>query len=361
MSVQSREGQRHGIFTLWSIGKTGAEIHAHMSTVHGQEAVSRRTIYRWIEEFEAGRTNVSDRPRSGRPRHPEYEDLADRILDILEEDNRTTIRELADRLHTPRSTVHQCLVSMDLVKLSARWVPKLLTAELKLQRQQTCQGNLELVRNKGGWDFIRQHIVTTDETWIPHFDPETKQDSKVWVTRGSTAPVKARRETHSKKVMLTLFFDCQGPLIVDFLEPNTTINSDRYVTLLEKLKLDMPNRRRSPVKPRLLHHDNARPHTAQKTMEAIKRLNFELLPHPPYSPDLAPADFAIFPQLKRHLRGRVYDNRDHLEEEVRRVLFYGISRQCYADAIDGMIKRWEKCVAAGGDYVEKATLMDDDE
>ncbi|PAA54023.1 hypothetical protein BOX15_Mlig009573g1 [Macrostomum lignano] len=55
---------------------------------------------------------------------------------------------------------------------------------------------------------------------------------------------------------------------------------------------------------------------AQRTAEAISKLKFMVLPHPPYSRDLAPADFALFPELKRHLKGRVYDHRDQIEEEV---------------------------------------------
>jgi histone-lysine N-methyltransferase SETMAR len=361
MDVRSKEGQRHAIHTLWSIGKSGQEIYHHLCSIHGAEAVSRMTVYRWVEQFESGRTNLADLPRSGRPSAPSSKALADRILDLLEEDCRMTIREIADRLDTPRSTVHLCLTNMNFVKLSARWVPKLLTADMRLQRQQTCQGNLNLVSQRGGWNQFRQLIVTGDETWVPHFDPPTKQESKVWTLKGSDPPLKARRETHCKKIMLSVFFDCNGPITIDFLEPNTMINADRYSSLLASLKADIQNKRRSGVKPVILHHDNARPHTAHQTMEAIKKLKFDLLPHPPYSPDLAPADFALFPQLKRHLRGHVHVSRDHLEQEVRRVLVHVIPRQIYADAIDCLFRRWEKCVQSGGNYVEKASLPDDDE
>jgi histone-lysine N-methyltransferase SETMAR len=54
----------------------------------------------------------------------------------------------------------------------------------------------------------------------------------------------------------------------------------------------------------LLHHGNARLHTARATQERIRELQWELLEHPPYSPDLAPRDFCVFGSLKKkHLGG----------------------------------------------------------
>jgi histone-lysine N-methyltransferase SETMAR len=49
----------------------------------------------------------------------------------------------------------------------------------------------------------------------------------------------------------------------------------------------------------LLHHDNVQPPAAVATIETIQKLNFELLPHPPYSPDLAPSDYHLFGSLTR--------------------------------------------------------------
>ena len=88
-------------------------------------------------------------------------------------------------------------------------------------------------------------------------------------------------------------------------------------------------------------------------MAQIDRLNFELVPHPPYSPDLAPADFAIFPQIKKLLRGRVFKNRSELEDFTRRVILHEMPRTVFAQAIDGMLSRWQRCVQLNGDYVEK--------
>ncbi|GFU05368.1 histone-lysine N-methyltransferase SETMAR [Trichonephila clavipes] len=51
------------------------------------------------------------------------------------------------------------------------------------------------------------------------------------------------------------------------------------------------------------HHDNARPHTANRTTALVERFGWEMVSHPPYSPDLAPSDFHLFPELKKNLGG----------------------------------------------------------
>jgi len=76
----------------------------------------------------------------------------------------------------------------------------------------------------------------------------------------------------------------------DYLEKGTTINKDTYSDLIKnKLKPKIRSKRRGLLSTKV--NDNAHPHTAHKTVETIKNIGFELLTHPPYSPDLAPSDY----------------------------------------------------------------------
>jgi histone-lysine N-methyltransferase SETMAR len=70
----------------------------------------------------------------------------------------------------------------------------------------------------------------------------------------------------------------------------------------------------------LLHHDNARPHTARATQERIQELQWELHEHPPYSLDLAPGDFHLFGLLKNHLGFRCFTDDEEVETEVQKCL-----------------------------------------
>lgn len=102
----------------------------------------------------------------------------------------------------------------------------------------------------------------------------------------------------------------------------------------------------------ILHQDNAPAHTAASTCLEIELLGFDLLEHPPYSPDLAPMDFAIFPFIKSQLRGVRFEDSDELKYATRTIVSK-IDSKWYSDVFDSWLRRCEKCLQCKGDYVEK--------
>jgi histone-lysine N-methyltransferase SETMAR len=106
--------------------------------------------------------------------------------------------------------------------------------------------------------------------------------------------------------MLIVFFDVKGIVHHEFVPPNTTVNSDFYCDVLRRLRENVQWKR-----PELwqnhnwfLHHDNVRAQMSMKTTDFVTNNNTVIVPHPPYSPDLAPCDFALFPKLKMKLKGQ---------------------------------------------------------
>jgi histone-lysine N-methyltransferase SETMAR len=84
--------------------------------------------------------------------------------------------------------------------------------------------------------------------------------------------------------------------------------------LKDKLKPDIRSKWTGLLaKTVLLHHDKVRPHAATATIKTIQKLNFELHPHPPYSPDFAPSDYHLFGSLEKALRGHRFGS----DEEVK--------------------------------------------
>ena len=64
------------------------------------------------------------------------------------------------------------------------------------------------------------------------------------------------------------------------------------------------------------YHDNTRPHTAHATGD-LAQFRWDILTHSLYSPDLAPSDFHLFPELKSHLGGTHFQTNDELKNEVK--------------------------------------------
>lgn len=76
----------------------------------------------------------------------------------------------------------------------------------------------------------------------------------------------------------------------------------------------------------------------------------------PYSPDLAPSDFFLFPNLKKFLGGKKYGSNAEVEDVVNRICkqyFSGLDNQFFSDGLKGWEKRWTKCIELQGDYIEK--------
>jgi len=150
--------------------------------------------------------------------------------------------------------------------------------------------------------------------------------------------------------MLTVFWSSEHVVLTDFLEKETTIKSQRYIETLTALK-----RRIKQIGIRsetLLQHDNARPHTSAATRDAIQCLDFSVLPHPLYSPDLTPGDFHLFPKLKEHLKGQHFSCDEEVKSEVRK-WFQKQSTNFFKDGFQRLVQRWRKCIEVRGDFVEK--------
>ena len=91
-----------------------------------------------------------------------------------------------------------------------------------------------------------------------------------------------------------------------------SINANRYYEQLDMLVTALREKRRRTVSTNYsnIHflHYNARPHTANQTMQKLRTLGFNILPHPPYSPDLAPSNYYLFSAMKSAIRGKNYNN-----------------------------------------------------
>ena len=117
-----------------------------------------------------------------------------------------------------------------------------------------------------------------------------------------------------------------------------------YANLLDQLRTSICEKRRGKLsKGVLLQQDNARVHTCKIAMDAVEWNGYELIPHPAYSPDLAPSDFFLFPNLKKDIR-RLHFRSDEevvttVEERVN-----GKDPDFFSSGLMALEHRWSKCI-----------------
>ncbi len=196
--------------------------------------------------------------------------------------------------------------------------------------------------------------MTTDEAWFYLTETNTKQENMQWLAAEENRPQVARRPRNCKKLMVIPFFDRQGLLHVEFYQ-NQTINQRLFRALLEEVWESYRVRRGhyhwAQCHCYLLHMDNAPVHRGDTVKRCLERLEWRQLAHPPYSPDLSPCDFFLFPLLKRRLRGREFGNVQLLELAVRREIS-NITVQQWRDCFKDWVRRCRKCLRFNGSYFE---------
>ena len=104
--------------------------------------------------------------------------------------------------------------------------------------------------NKNKTDFMHR-FITMVVTWIHHYTPESKQQSKQWAEASCSAPKKTRSVPLAGKVMASVFLDAEGILIIDYLEKGKTITGEYYSNFLarpdEKIREKRPGLQKKKI------------------------------------------------------------------------------------------------------------------
>ena len=333
-------------------GEDANNIHQRLFKVYAEEAPSRATVFRWNTEFKRGRKSLEDDPRSGRPVTVTTPEIIDSMRELLDEDRRITVESIAEQVNISIGAVHNIIHNeLQMTKVTARWVPRKLTEQNKWQRVESSRALLKMYEaDQTGFE---SRFITGDETWLHHYDPETKLQSMQWKSRDEPTPVKFKTQASAGKVLATIFWDRKGPIMCDYLQRGHTVTGQYYADLLENLRQNIREKRSGMLTAGVLVlQDNAPAHTSAVATAAARRCGFEILPHPPYSPDMAPCDYFLFPNLKLHLKGQHYAS----DQEVITAANGWLESQTedfYLGGLRDLSKRLTKCIDLNGDYVEK--------
>lgn len=153
------------------------------------------------------------------------------------------------------------------------------------------------------------------------------------------------------KSMLICFFDSQGIVHKEFVPQGQTVNQHFYREVLERLRKRVIRVRPNIKNTWVLHHDNAPCHTAISINEFLASKNIPVAPQPPYSPDLSPCDFFLFPRLKIHLKGHHFGTLENIAKAVTdqlKAIPVSEFQHCYEE----WKNRLQRCVASQGNYFE---------
>ncbi|UYV73727.1 hypothetical protein LAZ67_11000534 [Cordylochernes scorpioides] len=195
-----------------------------------------------------------------------------KIKELIKSNRIISIKDLSSETGLSVGLCHQIVTKdLDMIRASSKFVPRILTEEQKecIIVEWIYKNMVEMTRTYPEW---MQKIITGDETWVYRYDPETKRQSSQWIERGEPEAVRLKR-------------------------PERWQNNGW-----------------------ILHVDNARSHTAHVVLQFLAKHSTIQIPHPPYSPDLAPNDFSLYPKLKMKLKGREFDNVDMIQAESKATL-----------------------------------------
>jgi histone-lysine N-methyltransferase SETMAR len=118
-------------------GLTPNEIHPKFINVYGDSSPSFSTIKQWAAEFKRGRTSLEVDPREGHPKSAATPEIIEQVHDMLLDDGRIKVREIAETIGISKERVRYILhEELYMKKLCARWVPHLLTADQKHTRMK---------------------------------------------------------------------------------------------------------------------------------------------------------------------------------------------------------------------------------
>lgn len=323
--------------------KSAAEAHRMLKEVYGDDCVDDSSVRGWFRRFKSGDFDVEEKERTGRPKTFEDQELEG----LLDEDPCQTQEELAKSLGVDQTTISRRLKALGMIQKQGNWVPHELKPRDIERRFFTCEQLLQRQNRKG---FLHR-IVTGDEKWIHYDNPKRK---KSWGPPGHASSSTAKPNIHGAKLMLCIWWDQLGVVYYELLKPNETISGDVYRRQLIRLSRTLRDKRPQYAERHdkiILQHDNARPHVAQVVKTYLETLKWDVLPHPPYSPDIAPSDYYLFRSMTHDLA----DQHFRSYEETKKWLdswLAGKRQDWFRDGIRKLPKRWAKVVASDGKYFD---------
>ena len=320
-----------------------------------------------FKAFKAGKFSVEDDTRPGRPKTSVTKANIAAVKIVVEQDVRLSVKDIASCTGISEGSVQTILKKrLDLRKVCARWVPHLLTEELKTQRLKCAR---ELLKTFKGCDSqVISNLLTGDETLVHMFEPQRRADNKQWKRKYQKRPCTANRTISSKKILYAIFFNSSGPVVQVHCPSGHTVTGRFYKNNVLKKVKEFYNKKRPSKGWSGVHllHDNASSHKCEVVKSFLASENVKVLNHLPYSPDLSPCDFFLIPRLSLNIFLFINTDTIHVNINIFQLGLNQGLRKCFLEisirlevtkrglfiCISRLVERLQKCVSVKGEYFE---------
>ena len=267
----------------------------------------------------------------------------------MDKDLRVSIETISAQFDVSVGTAHTIIhEELKMWKIRVKFVPRVLREYQKERRYHDSREMVELINSDPA---VLDALVTCDESWIYYYDPETKRQSSQWKHAGSPRPKKARQSKSTPKLLMIPFFDSTGMIYMHWVLTGQTVYEEYYVKVLREFRKRFRRKRPALFKSGQwhFHHDKAPIYNTILVTDYLTKMGIKIVPHHPYSPDLAPCDFWLFRKLKEKLRGCRYETFEEMKEAVTKVIDM-LTQEDFHGALQKLLEWYNKCIAAKGDY-----------
>ncbi|GFX00422.1 protein GVQW3 [Trichonephila clavipes] len=154
----------------FKLEKTSTETYNLLKEVYGSESLSRARVFEWFKRFKDGRQDVEDDSRPGHPSTSKTDENVEKVASLIRSDRRLSIRAIAETVNIDKECVRQILHdNLNMRKVCAKMVPKILTFEQQATRKNVCIDILDAIKNDPN---LLEKVITCDESWFFTYDLE---------------------------------------------------------------------------------------------------------------------------------------------------------------------------------------------
>lgn len=331
----SRKDLRLLLLHEYRLGHKATEAMQNIYTTMGEGVLSYDTAKYWFGRFKEGNFEIEDAPHPGRQPQVNVELL----MQLIEEDPRLTSRFLAEQLQCSHTAVEKHLHDLGKTWKYGVWIPHELQPHQIKARLDAC---MQLLTFRRSHEWLR-NLITGDEKWVMYVNHTRKRQ---WLAVGQTGIATPKSDLHPKMVMLSVWWGVKGVVHWELLPTGSTITADLYCQQLDRVAAKLQGKQDKVY----FLHDNARPHVAKLTHEKLLQLGWAVLPHPPYSPDMAPTDYHLFRSLSNDLKEKKFDDEADLQLYLAE-FFDHKSKGFYESGILSLPKRWRQIIDSEGSYI----------